>query len=341
MSMMGARWETYEKAMIAIAPALTAFAVTLFAAWLIRRLALRWLIRFSTGPSSPAAVFADTVRLPSLLWCLAAALDVGFRFAELNAVYTRRAGDWIEIFVIISLSMVAASIGVRLVAGYGERRDMSLVVSGLSKTLIRVFVLSIGAMILLHKLGYSITPLITALGVGGLAVALALQDTLSNFFAGVHILMEEPISVGDFIKLSTGEEGIVSDIGWRTTRLQVLNNVVVIPNTKVTSSTLINYALPDARVIAEIPIVAAIDADAAAIRRAALEAAATTEGVLTEPAPLFLLDPGVTPTHLQAKLFVGVAVKLKQGLVASAIRMRMLELFREEGIALPPPPVRG
>ncbi len=339
--MLGARWEIYERLLVAAAPALLAFAATLLALWLLRRLALRWLRRISTGPNSFAAVLADTIDLPALLWCLAAALDVALRFANLNERYMRRAGDWIEIFIIVSLSMVAASMGVRLIASYGERRGMSLVLSGLSKTLIRVFVLSIGAMILLNKLGYSITPLITALGVGGLAVALALQDTLANFFAGVHILMEQPISVGDFIKLSSGEEGIVGDIGWRTTRLQALNSVVVIPNTKITSSILINYALPDARVIAEISIVAALDADAQAIQRVALEVAASTQGVLEEPAPLFLLDPGVTPTHLQAKLFVGVEDKLKQGLVASALRMRMLERFREESIPLPPPPMRG
>jgi small-conductance mechanosensitive channel len=339
--MLGARWETYERLLMATAPALIAFATTLFVLWLVRRTALRWLGRVSTGPTSFAAVFAETIELPSLLWCLAAAIDVALRFAELNEHYMRRAGDWIEIFVIVSLSMVAASIGVRLVASYGERRGMSGVLSGMSKTLIRVFVLSIGAMILLHKLGYSITPMLTALGVGGLAVALALQDTLANFFAGVHILMEQPISVGDFIKLSTGEEGIVSDIGWRTTRLQALNSVVVIPNTKVTSSTLTNYTLPDANVIAGITIVAALDADAGAIRRVALEVAASTEGVLREPPPLFLLDPGVTPTHLQAKLFFGVSDKLKEGLVASDIRMSMLERFRQEAIPLPPPPLRG
>jgi len=335
--MLGARWEFYEHLLVVTAPALTAFTATLIVTWLLRRIALRWLTRVSTGPASLAAVFADTVSLPSLLWCLAAALDVALRFAELNAVYTQRVGDGIEIFVIVSLSMVASSIGVRLVASYGERRGMSLVLSGMSKTLIRVFVFSIGAMILLHKLGVSITPLLTALGVGGLAVALALQDTLANFFAGVHILMEQPISVGDFIKLSTGEEGVVSDIGWRTTRLQSFNNVVVIPNTKVTSSNLINYAMPDARVVAEVTIVAAIEAEAAAIERIAMEVAASTAGALKDPAPLFLFDPGVTPTHIQAKLFVGVGDKLQQGLVTSAIRMRILERFRELGIPLPPP----
>ncbi|MCE5308805.1 MAG: mechanosensitive ion channel family protein [Acidobacteriales bacterium] len=340
MSMIEARWEPYQRALFAIAPALIAFAVTLAVAWLIRRLMLHWLGRVSTGPASFAAVAADTLATPSLLWCLAAALDVALRFAALNAVYTERAGDGIEIFVIVSFSMVAASIGVRLVASYGERRDLSLVLSGMSKTLIRVFVFSIGAMILMHKLGVSITPLLTALGVGGLAVALALQDTLANFFAGVHILVEQPISVGDYIKISTGEEGIVSDIGWRTTRLQSLNSLVVIPNTKVTSSILTNFSLPDTQVIGDVGIVAALDADPAAIAHIAMETASSTEGVLKDPAPLFLFEPGVTPTHIQAKLFFTSSSKLQQGTVASAIRMRMLERFRQEGIPLPPPTLR-
>ncbi len=338
--MIQARWEPYQQMLIAVAPALIAFAVTLAIGWLIRRFTLHWLSRVSTGPSSLAAVAADTLGMPSLLWCLAAALDVSLRYARLNEVYMRRAGDWIEIFVIVSLSMVAASIGVRLVAGYGERRDLSLVLSGMSKTLIRVFVFSIGAMVLMHKLGYSITPLLTALGVGGLAVALALQDTLANFFAGVHILVEQPISVGDYIRISTGEEGTVSDIGWRTTRLQSLNSLVVIPNTKVTSSILTNFSLPDKRVIGDVGIVAALDADPSAIARIAMEAATSIEGVLKDPAPLFLFDPGVTPTHIQAKLFFAAASKLQQGTVASAIRMRILERFRQEGVPLPSPTLR-
>jgi len=341
MSILGARWQAYERALISITPVLIAFGVTLLATWLTRRLALRWLLRLSAGPASGAAVLADTLALPSLLWCLAAALDVSLRFAQLTPAQMRLAGDWIEIFVIVSLSLVVASIGVRLVAAYGERRGLSLALSGMSKTLIRVFVLSIGGMILLHKLGYSITPLLTALGVGGLAVALALQDTLANFFAGVHILIERPISVGDFVKLSTGEEGVVSDIGWRTTRLLALNNIVVIPNTKITSGILLNYALPDRRVIAEVQIVAAVNADPDAVARVALDAAASTEGVLKEPAPLFLLDPGVLPTHLQAKLLFWTPDRLQQGVVASALRARIWEGFRKAGIPLPPPLLRG
>ena len=89
--MIQARWEPYQQMLIAVAPALIAFAVTLAVGWLIRRFTLHWLSRVSTGPSSLAAVAADTLGMPSLLWCLAAALDVSLRYARLNEVYMRRA----------------------------------------------------------------------------------------------------------------------------------------------------------------------------------------------------------------------------------------------------------
>src|SRR4030095_2322700 len=99
-------------------------------------------------------------------------------------------------------------------------------VAGLSRTLIYIFVFSIGLLVLLSEFDVKITPILTALGVGGLAVALALQDTLANLFAGIHILVEEPISLGATIRLASGEEGVVTDIGWRTTRVRNGSNNV-------------------------------------------------------------------------------------------------------------------
>ena len=102
-----------------------------------------------------------------------------------------------------------------------------------------------GAVIILGMLGISIAPLLTAMGVGGLAVALALQDTLANLFAGFHLLVEKSIRVGDFVKLESGQEGCVEDITWRTARVKTpANNMVVIPNKKLAQSVVVNYSLP-------------------------------------------------------------------------------------------------
>ena len=332
-ALANASWQAQRERLIELAQPLAIFGVALVLLWIVRRVALGWLRRKAATEESLAAVFAGTIRIPSLFWCLAGAIAIALRYAELTERQVRAAGVWIVIFVIVSLSLAAAAVAVRMITLYGRRRQVPF--AGLSRTLTYVFVLSIGAMVLMHYLGLDIRPMLTALGVGGLALALALQDTLANFFAGVHILAEEPISVGHFIRLSSGEEGTVIDIGWRTTRVRTgSNNIIVIPNTRITSGILINFSLPDARAVVEIPVVAGRDADAARVREIVLEEALATEGVLREPAPLVLFDPGLTPTHQQYRLFVHVEHQTQRGPVASAFNLRLLERFRAESVPL-------
>ncbi|SPT57054.1 MULTISPECIES: mechanosensitive ion channel family protein [Actinomadura] len=109
----------------------------------------------------------------------------------------------------------------------------------------RVLVLGVGVLVMLQSVGVSITPLLGALGVGGLAVALALQDTLANLFAGVHVLASKTIEPGDYIKLSSGQEGYVVDINWRNTSIRTLSdNIEVIPNQRFSDTILTNYHRP-------------------------------------------------------------------------------------------------
>src|SRR5262249_59733874 len=122
-----------------------------------------------------------------------------------------------------------------LVRGASERRALALAITGLGQAVVRGVVFVIGLLVLLTALGIAITPILTALGVGGLAIALALQDTLGNLFAGLHLLADRPIRVGDYVRLSVENvEGHVLDVGWRSTRIRMLqNNVVVVPNKRV------------------------------------------------------------------------------------------------------------
>ena len=110
----------------------------------------------------------------------------------------------------------------------------------------RILVLAIGFLVVLQTLGISIAPLLTALGVGGLAVALALQDTLANLFAGIHILASKTVQPGDYIRLSSGEEGYVEDINWRQTTVRNLsNNLVVLPNGQLAQANMTNFMRPE------------------------------------------------------------------------------------------------
>ncbi len=105
-------------------------------------------------------------------------------------------------------------------------------------------IVSIAGLVVLDTLGVSITPLLASLGVGSLAVGLALQDTLSNFFSGIYIIADKPCRVNDFIRVDSETEGYVVKIGWRSTHLRLLNdNIVVVPNSKLATSQLINYDL--------------------------------------------------------------------------------------------------
>ena len=315
---------------------LAAFGIALLLCLLARSIVLKILNRKISDKHSFAHVFLHVIRFPSVLWCIAAALSIAIQNANPSPALVYWANKGIGVFLITSVTLVTAAIFVRMTTVYGERYNMPFAVAGLSRTLTYVFVLSLGFLMLLRLFDVTITPILTALGVGGLAVALALQDTLANLFAGVHILIEQPVGVGDFIKLSSGEEGTVRDIGWRTTRIQSAgNNMTVIPNTKITTSTLTNFSLPERRVSVDIAILASHSADHNLIAEIALDVAAETPHVLDDPAPAVSFDPGVLPTHLQMKLIVHVPAHGDGGPAQSHIRRRLLERFREQGVPLP------
>jgi len=114
--------------------------------------------------------------------------------------------------------------------------------------------------------------LLTSLGVAGLAVALALQDTLGNFFAGIHILMDKPFREGDYIRLDNGMEGTVDRIGWRTTKIiSIDNNEIVVPNSKLSNAIIQNFATPDKSVIVFYDIGVSYDSDPDEVEKTILD----------------------------------------------------------------------
>ena len=107
------------------------------------------------------------------------------------------------------------------------------------------FVISTSAMVCLDILGINITPLVAGLGIAGLAVALAVQPTLSNLFAGTYVISEGLISVGDYVEMSDGVNGFVEDVSWRSTRLRTwTNNLVVVPNSLFSETVITNFSKP-------------------------------------------------------------------------------------------------
>ncbi len=146
--------------------------------------------------------------------------------------------------------------------------------TGIFRTVVKIVILVIGVFVILNTLGVSISPMLTAFGIGGLAVALALQDTLSNLFAGVHIIAVKQMKPGNYIKLETGEEGYIVDIGWRNTTIRMLqNNLVIVPNNKIASSIVTNYYLPDEEMAVLIQVGVSYDSDLEKVEKVTIEVA--------------------------------------------------------------------
>lgn len=144
-----------------------------------------------------------------------------------------------------SITLTLAAVASQAVDTFGALISPVLPVSSLTRNLAWAAIATLGLLVILNGLGLSITPMLTALGVGGLAVALALQEPLANFFAGLFVTLAGQIRVGDYITLDTGQEGYVVDFSWRSTRLRMLaNNLIVVPNARLAQAIVVNHHLP-------------------------------------------------------------------------------------------------
>jgi len=310
---------------------------------LLRAWGLKILARWSRkSPTAMADIVLHAVRWPSLLWLAAIGLYFAIGTSELPKDDIGYAFKLLHVLLILSLTFVAANLASRLTVYSIRKAEIPLQATGLTQGVIKVVVVTIGVLILLETLGISITPILTALGVGGLAVALALQDTLGNLFAGVHILVEKSIRVGDFVKLETGQEGCVADIGWRTTRVQLQpNTMVIIPNSKLAQSVVTNYDLPEKQMAIQIPIGVSYSADPDRVERVLIEettrAANEVPGLLADPAPVVRLIPGFGNSSLDFTLTCNVERYEAQNLVLHELRKRIFKRFQQEGIEIPFP----
>jgi len=191
-------------------------------------------------------------------------------------------------------------------------------------------------------LGVSVTPIITALGVGGLAVALALQDTLGNLFAGMNIMMAKQVRVGDYVKLDSGHEGHVADITWRTTTIKTLaNNKVLVPNSKLAQAIVTNYHLPDPRMSLQLQFGVSYGSDPDNVERIlteeALKCADEVEGMLQDPPPSVRFIPGFGESSLNFTLSCQIRDFVDQYLIQHELRKRILKRFKLEGVEIPFP----
>jgi len=173
-----------------------------------------------------------------------------------------------------SLTLVVARLSVSLLRVYTTGDDGSSPLTSLFEFLTKILIFSVGILIILQSIGIAITPLLTAFGVGGVSIGLALQTTLSNLMSGINIITSKKVRPGDYIRLKTGESGYVRDVELKYTILQeITDNFLVIPNSQLLAGSFSNYNLPDKSLLIPVEINIDYDSDLEQVEAITLEAA--------------------------------------------------------------------
>lgn len=211
-----------------------------------------------------------------------------------------------------------------------------------------------GFIIILAECDISITPFITAMGVGGMAVALGMQETLASVFAGFTMIFAPQIRNNDFVRLSSGQEGRIVDIAWRYTTIENLEgNTIVVPNKQIASAVLTNYSVPAQDIKVKLQCGVAYDSDLDKVEQVVLEVAQkiqddvtkdilVSKGKIAEDESVTTADPGIF-FHTFGDSAIEFSVTLNCKDFTHQYRMKhefikaLTKRFREEGIEIPFP----
>lgn len=199
----------------------------------------------------------------------------------------------------------------------------------------------VGLLILMDIFGISITPMLASLGIAGLAIGLALQDTLSNFFSGIYILASQPVRVGDYVELENGLKGYVVNIGWRETRIRMLqNNTVVVPNSKLSQSIITNFYLPQQEMACLVQVGVSYESDLEKVERVTIEVGKQilekiTGGIKTfEP---FIRYHTFNDFSINFTVILRVSEFVDKYLVTHEFIKALHKRYKEDGIVIPFP----
>lgn len=290
----------------------------------------------------------DAVRGPFKLTAFLAGLFLAFKYSSMTLGLFGKTLD--ELFFLALLFAVAYTLAKVIDALFfwhateSEQKRISKDVFPLARKVLKLVVYLLAVLIILSEFGVEIGPLLAGLGIAGLAVALALQDTLSNFFGGVSILSDKPFKVGDYIALdneSSEIQGTVVEVGWRTTRIKTpRNSIVVISNADLAKRVIHNLSYPGkTNRIVTIDFSVPYDADVEKVRasvKAAFDPMKKNPSVDDSFQPVLRLA-GFGNSALDFKFSFQTKTFDDSFPAASQFREALLERFRKDGVefALP------
>jgi len=248
-------------------PPLLTIAIGISLGWVFKRFIYHRLKKMTQKTSWKGDdLFFNAIQAQIVLWFFLISLYIAAQGISLASPYNQYLANIIKALLIMSVTMALSKISVGLLEYWAEREGTNLPSTTIFVNLARIIIITIGILIILQSMNISITPLLTAMGVGGLAISLALKDTLSDFFAGLHILLSQKVKPGDFVQLDSGEKGYVQNITWRhTTLMERTNNVITIPNAKLSAAVLKNYDKGDPSFSVRVGVGVAYDSNLAQV----------------------------------------------------------------------------
>lgn len=321
-----------------IAALLTAAAIGFVLDTLIYRVWVAWARK---RPRGVGLSIARAVHWLPTVTALSVGLYVAGRQLELSAAGLNALDAAIRILLIGTVTLKLGALAGRLVRIYTSREDTVLPSSTIFVNLTRAAVWSIGVLVMLAALSVSITPLLTALGVGGLAVGLALQPTLENLFAGVQVLMSRQIEPGDFVRLETGEEGWVEDVTWRNTTIKMLSNdLMIVPNATVGRSRITNFTSTDEQHGIIVNLSVAYGSDLEFVERVTLDVARAVQTSVENAVPDF--DPtvrfcGFGDSAMELRVVLRVTQYSERWAVQHEFIKRLYARYAAENVEIPFP----
>ncbi len=249
--------------------------------------------------------------------------------------------ETLMVVMILCITAVISQITVALISTYATKSKGAIPFTSIMENVTRIVIFGIGALVAFDSLGISITPILTALGVGGVAVALALQSTLSNLFSGVFILASGQMKPGHFIKLDSGEEGYVVDMTWRSTLIRTLsNNMIEVPNSKLASSVITNFDLPEEEMTIPVSVGVGYDSDLEKVEKVTLEVARQT--MAETPGGVSAFEPVVRfqsfgDSSINLICYLRVREFESRNFLQHEFIKKLFERYQKEGISIPFP----
>jgi small-conductance mechanosensitive channel len=285
-------------------------------------------------------IFSALGGLP-ILWLTLLGISLALQSLPLSPSWRNFVKNALLVVAILSVTIFVAKVAAGLVGLYARRIEGTLPATSLFANLTKLLVFLIGILVILQTLNISVTPILTALGVGGLAVALALQDTLSNLFSGLQIIASNQVRPGDYVKLESGEEGYVIDITWRNTAIRALpNNMVIVPNSKLASTLVTNYHQPEKEMSVLVQVGVSYQSDLKKVEQITIEVARevlqSVEGGVREFEP-FIRYHTFGDSSINFSVILRGREFTDQFLIKHEFIKRLHEHYQQEGIEIPFP----